>query len=91
MTTLSAAAQSMSGTLTGDDRPFEGVSTDTRTIRQGELFVALKGPNFDGGRYVAIAEEKGAAGAVVSARAGDSLAQITVADTREALGQLGAA
>ncbi len=91
MTTLSAVAHSISGSLKGDDRPFEGVSTDTRTIRRGELFVALKGPNFDGGRYVGVAQEKGAAGAIVSSPVGDSLAQITVADTREALGKLGAA
>jgi UDP-N-acetylmuramoyl-tripeptide--D-alanyl-D-alanine ligase len=91
MTTLSAAARSVSGTLSGEDRPFQGVSTDTRTIQSGELFVALKGPNFDGGRYVAMAEQKGAAGAIVSTTFDDSLAQIQVADTRQALGQLGAA
>ncbi|MEO1201939.1 MAG: UDP-N-acetylmuramoyl-tripeptide--D-alanyl-D-alanine ligase [Pseudomonadota bacterium] len=91
MTTLSAVAASISGTLSGEDRPFQGVSTDTRTIQRGELFVALKGPNFDGGRYLSMAQEKGAAGAIVSTPVDDSLAQITVADTREALGRLGAA
>ena len=91
MSTLSAAALSMAGKLSGDDRPFEGVSTDTRTIRRGELFVALEGPNFDGGHYVSVAQEKGAAGAVVSSLVDESLAQITVANTREALGRLGAA
>jgi len=91
MTTLSAAARSISGTLNGEDRPFQGVSTDTRTIQRGELFVALKGPNFDGNRYVPVAHEKGAAGAIVSSPVDDALAQITVADTRAALGRLGAA
>ena len=91
MTTLSAVAESISGSLNGEDRPFEGVSTDTRTIQSGELFVALKGPNFDGDRYVPEAHMKGAAGAIVSTPVDDSLAQIRVADTRKALGRLGAA
>ena len=38
-----------------------GVSTDTRTIKEGELFVALKGENFDGNDYLAKAMELGAA------------------------------
>ena len=91
MTTLSAAAESMQGTLIGTDRMFDGVSTDTRTLKQGELFVALKGPNFDGNEYVAQARELGAAGAVVSADVGNQFSQIRVSDTRIALGSLGAA
>lgn len=91
MTTLSAAAESMQGILTGLDRSFDGVSTDTRTIKSGELFVALKGPNFDGNRYVSRAMELGAAGAVVSRDVESTLSQIRVSDTRLALGTLGAA
>ena len=91
MTMLSTAATSMDGDLVGSDRIFDGVSTDTRTIRGGELFVALQGPNFDGRDYVLQASEKGAAAAVVSSQVTDGIAQITVADTRLALGQLGAA
>lgn len=91
MTTLSAAATSMHGNLIGGDRIFDGVSTDTRTIRGGELFVALQGPNFDGRDYVLRASEKGAAAAVVRAKVDDGIAQITVDDTKRALGQLGAA
>lgn len=91
MTTLSSAATSMHGQLIGGDRIFDGVSTDTRTIRSGELFVALQGPNFDGRDYVMLAGEKGAAAAVVQAKVDGGIAQITVDDTRFALGQLGAA
>ncbi len=91
MTMLSTAATSMDGDLVGSDRIFDGVSTDTRTIRGGELFVALQGPNFDGRDYVLQASEKGAAAAVVSSQVTEGIAQITVADTRLALGQLGAA
>ncbi len=88
---LSSAANSMNGLLQGPDRSFTGVNTDTRSIREGELFFALQGPNFDGHDYVAIAQKKGAAGAVVSSRVSNSLAQITVDDTRLALGRFGAA
>ncbi|MBQ9319904.1 MAG: UDP-N-acetylmuramoyl-tripeptide--D-alanyl-D-alanine ligase, partial [Acidaminococcaceae bacterium] len=45
---------------------FTGVNTDTRTITPGELFIALKGENFDGHAYVGAAVEKGAAGIVAS-------------------------
>ena len=43
-----------------------GVSTDTRTLKAGNLFVALKGPRFDGHRYLLQAFEKGAVAALVS-------------------------
>ncbi|NKE70395.1 UDP-N-acetylmuramoyl-tripeptide--D-alanyl-D-alanine ligase [Candidatus Manganitrophus noduliformans] len=43
-----------------------GVSIDTRTLRPGDLFVAVKGPRFDGHDFVAQALEQGASGAVVS-------------------------
>ena len=89
--TLAQAAESMQGTLHGDDRGFAGVSTDTRTIRDGELFFALQGPNFDGRDYVRVAKEAGAAGAVVTRRVNDGLAQISVDDTKAALGRFGAA
>ncbi|MDH3433180.1 MAG: UDP-N-acetylmuramoyl-tripeptide--D-alanyl-D-alanine ligase, partial [Gammaproteobacteria bacterium] len=89
--TLSFAANAMHGTLQGEDRDFDGVSTDSRTIREGELFIALSGPNFDGSKFVSQACGKGAAGAVVAALVKDDIAQITVEDTRLALGQLGKA
>ncbi|MDC4224886.1 MAG: Mur ligase domain-containing protein [Candidatus Manganitrophus sp.] len=43
-----------------------GVSIDTRTLRPGDLFVAIKGPRFDGHDFVAQALERGASGAIVS-------------------------
>jgi len=85
---LTFAAESMHGVLHGDDRSFEGVSTDSRTIRAGELFVALSGPNFDGNKFVSQARGKGAAAAVVNSPADEDIAQIEVEDTRLALGQL---
>lgn len=51
----------------GGSDTFSGVSIDSRTIRGGELFVALKGPNFDGHNFLAAALERGA-GALVSSK-----------------------
>jgi UDP-N-acetylmuramoyl-tripeptide--D-alanyl-D-alanine ligase len=85
---LSQAAAAMSGTLHGADRVFEGVSTDTRTLRPGSLFFALDGPNFKGSDFVSQAMEKGAAGAVVNTEVDAAIAQIAVDDTRLALGSL---
>ncbi len=89
--TLSFAAKAMDGELHGGDGRFSGISTDSRSIREGELFVALSGPNFDGGKFVSHAKSKGAAGAVVAALVGEDLPQIEVDDTRLALGKLSAA
>jgi UDP-N-acetylmuramoyl-tripeptide--D-alanyl-D-alanine ligase len=95
MSTLSAAAASMNGTLHGTDQTFNGVSTDTRTLKHGELFVALRGPNFDGRDYVEQAREMGAVGAVVDALVDEGgaaqLSQVVVSDSKRALGLLGAA
>ena len=69
----------------------EGVSTDTRTIGAGTLFVALRGENFDAHEFLADAAAKGAAAAVVAeARAGDGspLPRLVVPDTLAALGAL---
>ena len=64
--TLSFAAEAMGGALHGADRSFDGISIDSRSIRKDELFIALSGPNFDGGEFVSAAAGKGAAGAVVT-------------------------
>lgn len=45
-----------------------GVSTDSRTTAEGDVFFALQGPNFDGHDFLAAALERGAAAAVVAAR-----------------------
>ena len=43
----------------------ERISTDSRTIKMGELFVALRGENFDGHRFIEEVAKTGAAGAIV--------------------------
>ncbi|PIE25413.1 MAG: UDP-N-acetylmuramoylalanyl-D-glutamyl-2, 6-diaminopimelate--D-alanyl-D-alanine ligase [Neptuniibacter caesariensis] len=71
------------------DAAFSGVSTDTRTLRPGDLFVALLGPNFDGHHYVEQALEKGAVAAVVSDPAAATQCPAwVVPDTRIALAQI---
>ena len=71
------------------DQMLTGVSTDSRTIKGGELFIALGGANFDGHAYVARAAERGAAAALVSRIVDDvTIPQILVSDTRLALGRL---
>ncbi len=91
ISTLAEAATSMQGQLQGANMAFAGVSTDTRTIREGELFFALQGPNFDGRDYLGVARDAGAAGAVVAGAVEDDLPQIVVDDAKAALGKFGAA
>ncbi len=51
------------------ERRIQGVSTDTRTLKRGELFLALRGPNFDGNRFAAAAARAGAAGLLLEQNA----------------------
>jgi len=71
---------------------YTGVSTDSRTARAGDLYVALVGERFDGHDFVADALARGARGAVVSrpAEAGEGATLYPVADTLDALGALAA-
>src|ERR1700741_3058681 len=46
-------------------RTVERISTDSRTIKKGELFVALRGENFDGHKFIEDVAEAGAAGAII--------------------------
>jgi len=87
---MSRAAIAMEGKLYGDDATFRGVSTDSRSVQPGQLFFALKGPNFDGVRFARQAAEKGAAGIVAQSVTKVRLPGIAVDDTRQALGRLGA-
>jgi UDP-N-acetylmuramoyl-tripeptide--D-alanyl-D-alanine ligase len=61
------------------------VCTDTRTLARGELFVALRGPRFNGNEFVAQAHAAGAAGAVVDTPQVTPLAQVIVAESEAAL------
>jgi UDP-N-acetylmuramoyl-tripeptide--D-alanyl-D-alanine ligase len=83
--TLGALAQACGGVLHGADRAFSGVSIDTRTLQPGELFVALRGPRFDGAQFLSAALARGAAGALLEGIQPLALAQITVPDALQAL------
>lgn len=88
--TLSQAARTLHGTLYGGDARFRGISTDTRTINPGELFIALRGPNYDGEEFLGRAAASKAAGAVVCDAVNGHLSVIKVDNTRRALGKLAA-
>ncbi|NLZ87808.1 MAG: UDP-N-acetylmuramoyl-tripeptide--D-alanyl-D-alanine ligase [Gammaproteobacteria bacterium] len=66
------------------------IATDTRTIKTGDIFLALTGDNFDGHDYLDIAIEKGAVAAIFSRPIVVDIPQLVVSDTRLALGQLAA-
>ncbi|MBK1696496.1 UDP-N-acetylmuramoylalanyl-D-glutamyl-2,6-diaminopimelate--D-alanyl-D-alanine ligase [Rhodovibrio salinarum] len=91
--TAQNAAKATRGTATGDWHA-TGMSIDTRTIQPGDLFVALRGPSFDGHRFAADALSKGAA-AVMIDHVPDNLPAdaktLRVTDTQAGLEALGAA
>ncbi len=83
---MSRLAAETSGRLFGEDALFNSISTDTRTLHTGQLFVAISGPHYDGNLFVEEALARGAAGALVHKRADCGLPQVQVKDTRAALG-----
>lgn len=93
MMTVLEAARALNADWWGENVLFTGVSTDSRTIKHGDLFVALSGARFDGHQFIANARDKGAVAALVEKKAdnGESLSEfgwIQVCDTRLGLGQL---
>jgi UDP-N-acetylmuramoyl-tripeptide--D-alanyl-D-alanine ligase len=87
---LSQVAAALDGRLLGGDASFTAVSTDSRHLAPGELFVALTGPRFDGNDYVGQAAVHGAVAAVVSRPVDVAMPCLLVPDTRIALGRLAA-
>ena len=82
---LSEAADIVEGRLIGEDRKFDGISTDTRSLHPGELFFALKGPRFDAHDLLDDALKKSAIGAVSSKLGDGRLPIIKVRDSRAGL------
>jgi UDP-N-acetylmuramoyl-tripeptide--D-alanyl-D-alanine ligase len=87
---LSELQQPLAAQMHGADCDILGVSTDSRTLRCGDIFVALRGEHFDGHDYVSQVMGAGAAAALVSMPVTAALPQLEVADTQQALGRLGA-
>lgn len=92
---LSMVAEIVNGQLhdhLSDQQSVTGVSIDTRTLKLGDLFIAIKGPRFDGHDYLAQARSAGAVAVLTDHLVSDvALPQIVVPDTEKALGLLGAA
>jgi UDP-N-acetylmuramoyl-tripeptide--D-alanyl-D-alanine ligase len=82
---LASFAHSSGGVLQGGNAPFAAVTTDTRSLERGSLFVALRGERFDGHEFVAEAASRGAAGAVVGHPVAATIPQVIVPDTLEGL------
>ena len=93
MMLLSQAAQALGARMAGNDVRFTSVSTDSRKIGAGDLFIALRGENFNGAAFVASAARDGAVAALVNADSFSGAAPcpvLLVEDTRLALGRLAA-
>jgi len=95
MMSLREAATAIGARVIGEDVRFDSVSTDSRTLQRGALFVALSGERFDGRRFIGSAKERGAAAAMVTEEPGSGttdreLPFVVVNDTRLALGRLAA-
>ncbi len=96
MMSLNEAAAALGGRSVGADVRFDGVSTDTRSVGKGQLFVAIRGERFDGHEFLAAAREQGAAAALVDEKfagqrplPGSQLPLVIADDTRRSLGRLG--
>lgn len=90
--TLSDLAESVDGewlsSLVADEEIyFDSISTDTRTLQPGALYIALKGENFDGHNFVAEAVKQGAVAVLVSSEVACPVPGVLVEDTRIALGK----
>ena len=90
MMRLAEAAAALGARTSGADALFSGVSTDSRNIHEGELFVALRGERFDGHDFLkAVAAAKAAAAMVDGKYEGEyRLPTLVVDDTRRSLGDL---
>lgn len=88
--TLQTLADISDGELLGDNLTIAEVTTDTRNVTHGSLFVALVGERFDAHDFASDAIARGAQALLVSKRLAVDVPQVRVADTRIAFGQLAA-
>ncbi|MEO7385602.1 MAG: UDP-N-acetylmuramoyl-tripeptide--D-alanyl-D-alanine ligase [Gammaproteobacteria bacterium] len=91
MSTLAWVAETAGGKLVGGNVGFDSVSTDTRSIEPGQLFVALRGVRHDAAGFVVTAAERGAAAAIVETVQPLPLPQVVVPDAGKALQDVAAA
>ena len=88
---LAELARVTRGVLHGADVAFGTVTSDSRALEPGALFVALRGERFDGHQFVPEALERGAAGALVERHVSVSLPQVVVGDALQGLTAFAAA
>ncbi|MGL5290074.1 MAG: UDP-N-acetylmuramoyl-tripeptide--D-alanyl-D-alanine ligase, partial [Aeromonas sp.] len=86
---LAELAQALDARLIGKDEQITVVSTDTRTLGAGALFVALRGENFDAHDFCEQAVKAGASALLVERELPLAIAQLVVTDSLKALGRLG--
>lgn len=79
------------GELNGESLPINKISIDTRTLQPGDLYLAIKGENFDGNNFVPQAEEAGATAVLIGQDISTGVPKIVVKDTRLALAKLAGA
>ena len=89
--TLIELSTAINGQLLGESLTINAISTDSRALQAGDVFLALQGPNFDGHKFLTQASELGCSAVIVQkAQAELNIAQIVVADTHQALGEIAA-
>lgn len=88
---LSEIGECTGGRLAGRDVAVSSFSIDTRSLNSGDLYIAIKGQNFDGNEFVGAAEEAGAVAAVLHEGIAATVPHVVVPDTRLALGQMAGA
>jgi len=87
--TLNQVATALHAQFSGADAPFTGISTDTRQLTPGMLYVALRGQRFDGHQFLAQAQQQGAIAAIVEQPVTlPNFPTLQVENTLHALGEL---
>lgn len=88
--TLEEIRKAVDGSLSGENISVTSVSTNSREIEKGALFIPLKGANFDAHDFIDSAVENGAAAVIAHRKVNTSVPVIYVEDTHKALGDLAA-
>lgn len=91
MMALQQATEIVNGEMHGNDVSFASISTDSRQLKPGDLYIALQGERFDGHDFIQQAQHAGAVAAIVQTDISTALPYIKVDNTRHALGRLAAA
>lgn len=87
---LSEIASAVEGQLIGEDKTITKIGTDSRALREDDVFLALKGDKFDGHRFLSQVIEAGCSAIIVDHDCHVSVSQIVVGDTHKALGLIAA-